>query len=97
MLVGIREDGGRRACLGILYYEVSRREDQGHQRGGEEHLDYGHIAIVAVEDLGERVCMVDPEALGCACGRCRVSSCFTLSRFTRCSFAYRRLDSYGLG
>lgn len=46
---------------------MSRRQDQSDERGGEEHFDDGDISVVAAEDLGERVCMVDSEAFRGAC------------------------------
>lgn len=43
---------------------MARREDEGDEGGGEQHLDDGHIAIIAAEDLGKGIGMVDAEALG---------------------------------
>lgn len=53
--------------LCILDDKVSRGIDQSHQRGREQHLDNGDIAIVTRKDLGERIRMVDPEASRRAC------------------------------
>lgn len=53
--------------LGVLDDEMSGRQDQSDQGGGEEHLDDGDIAVVATEDLGEGVGMVDSEAFRGAC------------------------------
>lgn len=49
--------------LGVLDDEVAGREDEGDEGGREEHLDDGDVAIVAAEYPGERVGMVDAEAL----------------------------------
>lgn len=54
--------------LCVLYYEVARGEGEGDEGGGEEHLDDGRVALIAAEDAGEGVGVVDAEALG---GRCR--------------------------
>lgn len=51
-----------KAYLGVLNDQMSRRKDEGNQRGGEEHLDDGNVAIVTLEDLGEGICMVDAKA-----------------------------------
>lgn len=50
--------------LCILDYKMSRGEDESDQRGGEEHLDDGNIPVITAKDLGERVGVVDAEALG---------------------------------
>lgn len=46
---------------------MSRRQDQGDKRGGEEHFDDGDIAIVAAEYLGEGIGMIDSKAFRGAC------------------------------
>lgn len=43
---------------------MSRREDKRDQGGGKEHLDNRDAAIITAENLGERVCVIDTEALG---------------------------------
>lgn len=50
--------------LCVLDDQMPRRQDQGDQGCGEQHLDDGNIAIVAAEDLGEGIGMVYSEALG---------------------------------
>jgi len=53
-----------RACyknLRVLYDQVPRRLDQGHERCGKQHLDYGYIRIVTAKDLCERIGVVDSE------------------------------------
>lgn len=40
---------------------MTRGEDQGDEGGGKEHFDDGDIAIVAAEDLGEGIGMIDAE------------------------------------
>jgi hypothetical protein len=46
---------------------MPRRQDQSDKRGREEHFDDGDIAIVAAEDLGEGVGMIDSKAFRGAC------------------------------
>jgi hypothetical protein len=46
---------------------MSRGQDQSDKRGGEEHLDDGDIPIIAAEDLGEGVGMIDSKSFGSAC------------------------------
>lgn len=53
--------------LCILDDEVAGGEDQGDQRGREEHLDDGDIAVIAAEDLGEGVGVVYTESARGAC------------------------------
>lgn len=43
---------------------MARREDEGDEGGGEQHLDDGDIAIIAAEYLRKGVGMVNAEALG---------------------------------
>lgn len=59
-------DDGR--SLRVLYDQVPRREDEGDERGREEHLDDANVAVIAAEDAGEGIGVKDAEALGCACG-----------------------------
>lgn len=53
--------------LGVLDDKMSRRQDQSDEGGGKEHFDNGDIAVVAAEDLGEGICMIDSEAFRGAC------------------------------
>jgi hypothetical protein len=45
---------------------MSRREDQGDERGAEEHLDDGDAPIVTAKDFREGISVIDTKALGCA-------------------------------
>lgn len=53
----------RRLALRIGDDEAARRQDQGHQRGAEEHLDDGDIALLLLEDLAEGLAVVYPVAI----------------------------------
>jgi hypothetical protein len=52
----------RHKYLCVLDDEMSRGADKGHQGGGKEHFNARDVALIAVEDLGKRVCVVDAEA-----------------------------------
>lgn len=41
---------------------MAGRENEGNQRGGEEHLDDGDVTVITAEYPRERVCVVDSEA-----------------------------------
>lgn len=66
---GAKEEG--RTYLCVLYYQVTWGEDEGDERGGEEHLDNGDVAVIAAEYSGEGIGVIDAKALGGACKRAR--------------------------
>jgi len=43
---------------------MSRGQDESNEGSREEHLDNGDITVIAAEDLGEGLGMVDTKALG---------------------------------
>jgi len=51
------------AYLGVLDDEMSWREDEGDKRRREKHFNDGDAAVIAAEDLGERVGVIDAETL----------------------------------
>jgi hypothetical protein len=51
--------------LCILYLESPWGENEGHERGREEHLEDGNVAFSCFEAFCERVCSKYPEASSC--------------------------------
>lgn len=47
--------------LGIFDLESSRGENESHERGREEHLEYGNVAFSGLEAFCKRVCGKYPE------------------------------------
>lgn len=77
--------------LGILYPKHARRQCQRDQRGGEQHLEAGDIALTRLRLLVERVRCIYAVAVGGTWVAIRASMRISGS------IAYRRLDGCGPG
>ena len=60
--------------LRVLDDEMSWREDECDEGCGKQHLDNSDIAIIAAEDFGEGIGVVDAETLRGTCGKRRAVS-----------------------